>query len=39
VSYLFRAVTREPELLPGLLGVDGLVAKARDKAERFATGR
>jgi MOSC domain-containing protein YiiM len=38
-SFLFRALTREPALLPRLLDVEGLVEKARDKAERFATGR
>ena len=38
-SYLFRALLREPELLPGLLVVDGLVDKARRKVEAFATGR
>ena len=37
-SYLFRALLREPELLPGLLVVDGLVDKARRKVEAFATG-
>ena len=39
VSYLFRAVTREPDLLPGLLVVDGLVEKARRRALEVATGR
>jgi MOSC domain-containing protein YiiM len=39
VSYLFRAVTREPDLLPGLLVVDGLVDKARRRALEAATGR
>ena len=39
VSYLFRALTREPELLPRLLDVDGLVDEARAKAEAYATGR
>jgi len=38
-SYLFRAVTREPDLLPGLLVVDGLVDKARRRALEAATGR
>jgi MOSC domain-containing protein YiiM len=35
VSYLFRAVTREPHLLPGLLVVEGLVTQAREKALRY----
>jgi MOSC domain-containing protein YiiM len=39
VSYLFRALTREPALLPRLLDVEGLVDKARAKAEAYATGR
>ncbi|HRD63142.1 MAG TPA: MOSC domain-containing protein [Nocardioides sp.] len=39
VSYLFRAVTREPDLLPGLLAVDGLVEKARRRALEAATGQ
>ena len=39
VSYLFRALTRHPELLPRLLDVDGLVDEARAKAEAYATGR
>jgi MOSC domain-containing protein YiiM len=34
-SYLFRAITREPELLPGLLVVDGLVPEARERALRY----
>jgi MOSC domain-containing protein YiiM len=34
-SYLFRAVTREPDLLPGLLVVDGLADKVREKALRY----
>jgi MOSC domain-containing protein YiiM len=38
-SYLFRALTREPELLPSLLGLDGLAAKVRLRAETVATGR
>jgi MOSC domain-containing protein YiiM len=33
VSYMFRALGREPELLPRLLDVAGLVEKARVKAE------
>jgi len=32
VSYLFRALTREPGLLPRLLEVEGLTEKARRKA-------
>jgi hypothetical protein len=39
VSYLFRALNREPELLPRLLDVEGLVDEARAKAEAYATGR
>jgi MOSC domain-containing protein YiiM len=39
VSYLFRALSREPELLPRLLDVEGLVEEARAKAEAYATGR
>jgi MOSC domain-containing protein YiiM len=35
VSYMFRALTAEPELLPRLLEVDGLVAQARRRAEAF----
>ena len=38
-SYLFRALLREPELLPRLLDIEGLVEKARQKAEAFATRR
>jgi MOSC domain-containing protein YiiM len=34
-SFMFRALTREPELLPRLLEVDGLAAKARRKAEAY----
>jgi MOSC domain-containing protein YiiM len=34
-SYLFRAVTREPELLPQLLVVEGLVSEARERALRY----
>lgn len=34
-SYLFRAITREPDLLPGLLAVDGLASKVREKALRY----
>jgi MOSC domain-containing protein YiiM len=35
VSEMFRALTREPELLPRLLEVDGLVPQARRKAEAY----
>ena len=38
-SYLFRALIREPELLPALLDIEGLAAKVRARAEMFATGR
>ncbi len=38
-SYLFRALLREPELLPALLDVDGLAAKVRSRVELFATSR
>jgi MOSC domain-containing protein YiiM len=34
-SIMFRAVTREPELLPRLLEVHGMVAEARRKAEAY----
>jgi MOSC domain-containing protein YiiM len=34
-AVMFRALTREPELLPRLLEVDGLAAKARHKAEAY----
>ena len=36
VSYLFRALNREPELLPRLLDVEGLVDKARAKAVAYS---
>jgi MOSC domain-containing protein YiiM len=39
VTLMFRAVTREPELLPRLLEVDGLAAKVRRRVETVATGR
>jgi hypothetical protein len=39
VSYLFRALTREPGLLPRLLDVEGLVDEIRAKAEAYATDR
>ncbi len=39
VSYLFRAVMREPELLPLLLEVEGLVEEVRAKAEAFVQTR
>jgi MOSC domain-containing protein YiiM len=35
VSEMFRALTREPELLPRLLEVGGLVHRARRKAEEY----
>lgn len=35
VSYLFRALTREPALLPRLLDVDGLVDEARARARHW----
>ena len=38
-SYLFRALWREPELLPRLLEVEGLASKVRQRIETFATGR
>ena len=34
-SLMFRALTREPELLPRLLEVDGLVAQARRRADEY----
>lgn len=39
ISLMFRAVTREPELLPRLLVVDGLASKVRHRVETVATGR
>jgi len=39
ISMMFRAVTREPELLPRLLVVEGLAAKVRRRVEMVATGR
>jgi MOSC domain-containing protein YiiM len=39
VSYLFRALTREPGLLPRLLDVEGLVGEFRAIAEAYATDR
>jgi len=39
VSLMFRALTREPELLPRLLEVDRLAAKVRHRVETVATGR
>jgi MOSC domain-containing protein YiiM len=39
VAMMFRALHGEPELLPRLLEVDGLVAEARRRAETFATSR
>ena len=38
VTAMFRAVTTAPELLPALLQVEGLVAEAREKAERYVAG-
>ena len=35
VSTMFRALTTERSLLPELLQVDGLVAEARVKAEKY----
>ncbi|HEX5089183.1 MAG TPA: MOSC domain-containing protein [Nocardioides sp.] len=37
-SMMFRAVTREPELLPRLLEVDEMVDEARRKAEAYLAG-
>jgi MOSC domain-containing protein YiiM len=39
VGMAFRALTREPELLPRLLGVDALHPEARDIATRRTTGK
>lgn len=39
VSCVFRAVMREPALLPRLLEVDGLVDKLRLRAEAYVSGR
>lgn len=39
VTMMFRAVNTEPELLPALLRVDGLVAEARQKAEKYVATR
>ena len=35
VAMMFRALTTEPDLLPQLLRVDGLVSRARERAERY----
>ena len=35
VAMLFRALTTEKALLPRLVGIDGLGAKARAKAEEY----
>jgi MOSC domain-containing protein YiiM len=35
ISTMFRALTTEPTLLPGLLQIDGLVSEARERAERY----
>jgi MOSC domain-containing protein YiiM len=37
VTTMFRALTTDRELLPRLLVVDGLVAEARERAEKHAT--
>jgi MOSC domain-containing protein YiiM len=34
-AVLFRALTTEKDLLPRLVGIDGLAAKARKKAEKY----
>ncbi len=39
VTTMFRALTIEPGLLPELLKVDGLVAQARARAERYVNGQ
>lgn len=39
VSTMFRALTTERSLLPELLRVDGLVAEARETAERYVAGQ
>ena len=39
ISLMFRALTREPELLPRLLVVEGLASKVRHRVETVATGR
>lgn len=36
VTTMFRALTTDQELLPRLLVVDGLVAEARERAEKYA---
>jgi MOSC domain-containing protein YiiM len=38
VTMMFRAVTTQPELLPRLLQVEGLVAEARRRAEKYVAG-
>jgi MOSC domain-containing protein YiiM len=35
VTSMFRALTTEPDLLPELLKVDGLVSQARSRAEKY----
>jgi hypothetical protein len=35
---MFRAVTTQPELLPRLLQVEGLVEEARRRAEKYVAG-
>jgi MOSC domain-containing protein YiiM len=37
VSTMFRALTTEAALLPELLKVDGLVAQAREAAEKYGS--
>lgn len=39
ISMMFRALTTDPELLPRLLEVDGMVEEARLRAERHVSGR
>lgn len=39
VNKMFRALTTEPTLLPGLLRVDGLVEEARTRAEKYVAGK
>jgi MOSC domain-containing protein YiiM len=38
VTMMFRAVTTQPELLPRLLQVEGLVEEARRRAEKYVAG-
>jgi MOSC domain-containing protein YiiM len=39
VSTMYRALTTEHGLLPGLLQVEGLVAEARAAAEKYVAAR